>query len=1167
VKIIELRLTAFGPFTGRILDLSKGNPGLHVIFGPNEAGKSSALRALHALLYGIPAQTDDAFLHPYAELRVGARLRHSSGTEIEFSRRKANKGSLLGPGDARLEENSLDRFLGGVGPDQFKIFWGIDHARLVDGGREILDGRGEIGTSLFAAGSGASHLGALRKKIDEEAADLFVPRGHNRAVNVAVGRLRDLRREQRDSAVSAEEWARQDAASRDAAERINKLTNDARELARQKSRLERAKRVLPLLAERGELRGRLANLKDVIRLAPDFPKRRIDAEAALRTSERNREQDAADAQKHLTLIEQLGATPALAAESDAVNTLHERLGIHRKALRDRPRLVGQRGEQLELATRLLAELRPDLSVDGSEPLRVFVGRRARIQKLASERERLEERQETVRDQLTDAQKEFAARARDTAQLPPERDSEDLVAAIEESRRGGDAETQRLKLSRSINRISEQRDAVIERLRLSKGAVDRFSELRVPTAATIVRFERKAQEIEAEIRTAKTERQRIERTMRELNAKIETAHTKRAVPTEADLDAARSRRDDAFGLLRDHWEKKRDVTTEARALLGKGKLIDLYPDAVIEADRVADRLRSEADRVAELAQQIEERERLSKELGEADQQDDVHAKAIKDFDVEWRAVWKSVLDDAPPIHDARAWCEEFKRLVERAQELVEIRQQCADLEEWIDKQTKSLNAAVRALESTKHPAEGLSSAIASADKLRQRIENDARSLKEHARATRDAEHAILDANAAIESAQMDLDGWQDRWREATHGLVDGGPPAPDDALVALDRVDGLFRALDDAAKYAARIAGIDRDAEDFQANVRALAVRLAESEAIPIGSEDTWVEGLHGRLAVVIKEDERRRQANARLEEIRKRVNDDDDAIKAAREALAALRDEAACGVDGDLATAEQRSDEVHKCTTGIERVENEIVRNGDGASIAEILTETVDVDRDAIDPRLTAINVELQGIEDELALVRDAKAAAQAELRRMEGPSVAAEKAEEVQATLARLRDDVLRHARLRVAGTLLARRIDDYRRKNQVPLLQRAAVLFHEMTLGTFDRLEADVEEDRPILVGVRSADGRRVPAHGMSEGTRDQLFFALRLAAVEASCAASEPMPLVVDDVLVQFDDDRGAAALRALADVAKRTQVVLFTHHRQVRECAEALAATADVIVHGL
>lgn len=293
---------------------------------------------------------------------------------------------------------------------------------------------------------------------------------------------------------------------------------------------------------------------------------------------------------------------------------------------------------------------------------------------------------------------------------------------------------------------------------------------------------------------------------------------------------------------------------------------------------------------------------------------------------------------------------------------------------------------------------------------------------------------------------------------------------------------------------------------------------------------------------------------------------DGKAIEATRLTLSALRQEAACGADGDLGIAEQRSADFHKCQGDLDRIEKDLVRSGDGASIAELECEAAGADRDTIDVRLGAIGTQFLEVEKALVEARDARATAQAELRRLQGPSVASEKAEEVQATLARLRDDVVQYARLRVASTLLARRIDDYRRKNQAPLLLRAGALFREMTLGSFERLEADVEDDRPILVGFRS-NGKSVPSHGMSEGTRDQLFFALRLAAVEASCAVGEPMPFVVDDVLVQFDDDRSAAALRVLADVASRTQVVLFTHHQHVRACAEVVTAPAMVVVHEL
>jgi len=324
--------------------------------------------------------------------------------------------------------------------------------------------------------------------------------------------------------------------------------------------------------------------------------------------------------------------------------------------------------------------------------------------------------------------------------------------------------------------------------------------------------------------------------------------------------------------------------------------------------------------------------------------------------------------------------------------------------------------------------------------------------------------------------------------------------------------------------------------------------------------------VHKRLAVALQEEERRRQARERQAHLQGDIARDEETVQAAELALATLRGEARCGPDADLAVVEQRSTELRTCRKEIERFERDLLRSGDGASIAELEAEAAGVDRDTMNVRLGEIRALLVEMEKSLAAARDARATAQAELGLLRGPSAASEKAEEIQATLAKIRGDVVRYARLHVASTLLARRIDDYRRRNQAPLPLRAGALFREMTLRSFERLEADTDEDRPILAGVRP-DGKRVPAHGMSEGTRDQLFLALRLAAVEASCATSEPLPFIVDDVLVQFDDERTAAGLRVLADVASRTQVVLFTHHRQVRACAEAMNAPTQVIVHEL
>jgi uncharacterized protein YhaN len=87
------------------------------------------------------------------------------------------------------------------------------------------------------------------------------------------------------------------------------------------------------------------------------------------------------------------------------------------------------------------------------------------------------------------------------------------------------------------------------------------------------------------------------------------------------------------------------------------------------------------------------------------------------------------------------------------------------------------------------------------------------------------------------------------------------------------------------------------------------------------------------------------------------------------------------------------------------------------------------------------------------------------------------------------------------------------------------------------------------------------------MSSGTRDQLYLALRLASLEKYMESSEPMPFIVDDVLVDFDDKRSEAALNALAVLAERTQVVVFTHHSQVVQQANSLQGAAQVQIHEL
>src|SRR5512136_1813804 len=104
MRINRLDLTAFGPFTNVSLDLSGGSEGVHIVFGPNEAGKSSALLAIRQVFCGIPHHSSDNFVHDHKKLSVGVALRGRDGAVVELIRRKGVKNTLLNPDGTPVDD-------------------------------------------------------------------------------------------------------------------------------------------------------------------------------------------------------------------------------------------------------------------------------------------------------------------------------------------------------------------------------------------------------------------------------------------------------------------------------------------------------------------------------------------------------------------------------------------------------------------------------------------------------------------------------------------------------------------------------------------------------------------------------------------------------------------------------------------------------------------------------------------------------------------------------------------------------------------------------------------------------------------------------------------------------------------------------------------------------
>lgn len=117
----------------------------------------------------------------------------------------------------------------------------------------------------------------------------------------------------------------------------------------------------------------------------------------------------------------------------------------------------------------------------------------------------------------------------------------------------------------------------------------------------------------------------------------------------------------------------------------------------------------------------------------------------------------------------------------------------------------------------------------------------------------------------------------------------------------------------------------------------------------------------------------------------------------------------------------------------------------------------------------------------------------------------------------------------------------------NDAPGLQAAL----EKAEADFRALQEQAHEDDHDVVRLLAirASGEEAPADGLSEGTRDQLFLALRLAAIDLHLENHLAMALILDDLLMTFDDERVKALLPVLAELREKTQGLIFTHHEHL------------------
>lgn len=1156
MRINSLDISAFGPFTGMILDFSATGSDLHVIYGPNEAGKSSALRALKAWLFGFPERTRDDFIHPRNKLLVGGELTES-GKTLTFFRRKKRKGDVVDTEGNPMDPALLTPFLGGLDLSLFESLYGIDHDTLVQGGREILARQGEIGETLFSAGAGLGSLHWVLAEMEAEKDALFRKQAQKPRINQGISLHKKLSKRIRELSLAPEQW--QEHADR--LDQVSRELEDANtkrlQLDRRRQHLERLHRSVPLFARQKRVLEQQQALSAYRLLPPDFSKQRSEIQQELRSAGQRLDQAGARKKLITSRLQKLSPHKPLIEKSARIEEGFQRLGEYSKAQKDRPRLEGMQAVLLKEADRLLRIIAPSLTVQQSDQLLPLVQQKKKIIELTSRHEALLQAQRDADTRLTTTRQHIEKTEKILSELQEPGDWSHLKMAVTRGNRAGDIDKRIRELGRDRDTKQETLEFRLKQLGRWQGTDRELRDLELPIGQTIRLFQDELQALEQETGLLSTQEREIEDELLGVHTRQQELIYGGEIPSEDELQEVRKRRDQGWQLICRNWLDKEDISKEATLYAPDTELNEAVSGLILQADTISDRLRLEADRVHGFAALRSREEELKVRLHQNSVKQQEINTALDHHREAWRILWQP-LGCIPGFPKEMAdWRIEMEQLQQQAMELAGDRRSIAELEKERKKLLQGIRAELVGKDFLVPEGTEVAPILTAAETLLDNLQREREHYQQTSRDLQSQAELVKQAEREFGRIEQDLEPWQHKWQQAARIAGTATPFEPDEAQDLLDTVERIFSTLKEANELESRLQGIDRDCLQFEEEIEDLSQEVApDLMAQPVSR---CVQQLHDRLTAARKEQTLHENFKKESEELDKELQESELALKSGHKELDKLLIIAGCKAEDELVKAEQDAADHRRLAEQIEQIEQDLQQVAGELSLDELSAQVDAIDSDGLPGELHALETEISGeLDPAIQNLAEQKGEAKKVLEQMDGSELAAAKAEEQENNLAALRTSADRFLRLQVGVDMLRREIENFRRQNQDPVLTIGSRLFSELTMGSFSGLKTDVDgRGEPVLVGIRGdSQQTSLGVQAMSTGSRDQLYLALRLASLQHRAENGQSMPFIVDDILINFDDARSAATLQVLAELGKSNQLILFTHHQQVAEQARAL-----------
>ncbi|MDC0434693.1 AAA family ATPase [bacterium] len=1133
IRIEQLDLAFFGHFTNKQFNFGKrttATPDFHIVYGANEAGKTTFMESYLRLLYGFEARNEPyAFRHGRANLHVSGILQLDDEVR-EFHRKSTNKNTLVDELGNVLPEASLQAHLGGLAVSDYRKLLCIDDESIEKGGEEIVNSRGDIGTLLFSAAAGISDLWQVLESIRNEAEAIHKSRATKTRLAVLRKEYKEVVKNITEMDIPAGKLGQLTKALKKAESVEAKALNEQHVLMNEARQLERILNALPMLE-------RLDISERAVASLAHYPEHLDITSQQIIELQKNQHQAKTELQRlqtrQLTLteaLEQLPPEPAhagLQVVIDGLGELHSRYQLAELELDSKAEKLAAITDKMTLLVRerlhheskvealivdaaVIKSLNDSLLERNATSKRVTVEEQGIVQleaRIKTEQKALDELKKTLPEGegLNEILVQYNAQAlsaeyKAVTQALREADTKVEDALDELSIKG-----QRFSHLPECSLMVEEAEAQLERWQ---------------SLGTALNSDRALQQNERqELNTLSLESQQLE--------------SVDGLASDQDTQAIKAAREEAWVL------HKAALSLETA---------DTFEPNMYELDKVMDgRLAHASDlaRLRDLHRQIprvqEKYNSLTESirLAEEDQKriEDSLASVMRQAGIDATVPPKAVVNWVRSYHDAQSCVRSAERLLNTNQAVLDKAQKLKD----------ALSVYVRREQAT------LEELLAAASTILEVYKAYDKNLQTSQKNVLDLRNQHAKDSIQLEATVAEKVKVEEDWLS----LVTSSFPVsldPEKLAISLDVLNELRELNVEHESLQKQCKQMQRDKTLFTEKLEQIFIdKQLEKDVNP----DRNLNKLRELATHASKQVDEKVQLQSKID---KAFADGVTAEKSLQAVIAESQVFAAM-FDASIPTGDltelyetvQKTQHAQMLRKQYEKDRDTLRQTLGVASEEKARAMLAELDIKSVQEKQIEKESELALVNERSKAATEKRTRAEEKLNALTGDGEVAHLVERRTTLELQMTEASLEYLELTLGHRLAEQAINRYRDKHRSAMMQATESAFAQLTDGKYNTLQTQNNGREETLLAL---DKDRTPkrADQMSKGTRFQLYLALRAAAYDQLAEQGTCLPFICDDIFETFDEERTRAACRVMERIGERGQAIYLTHHRHVVALAQ-------------